>query len=150
MSGRFAFIPFTIGRAIPMPELAALQEKLHWIALSYITDEKVVPCCAAALQKAGKACCDNRQQAFSCFGRSCVRTAFFIHERPQKQSASCIRRTFSHREYYFLILFNAAFSCWIMAGGTALPACFSRDCSGIFAIWRCTASGIWIFFATSP
>jgi len=22
----------------------------------------------------------------------------------------------------FLILFNAAFSCWIMAGGTALPA----------------------------
>ena len=34
-------MPFTIGRAIPMPELAALQEKLHWIALSCITDEKM-------------------------------------------------------------------------------------------------------------
>ena len=37
--------------------------------------------CAVALRNAGKACCDNQQQAFSCFGCSWVESTKFTFQR---------------------------------------------------------------------
>ena len=37
--------------------------------------------CAITYQNAGKACCDNRQQAFSCFGGKCAEPIKFTFHR---------------------------------------------------------------------
>ena len=37
--------------------------------------------CAVAPQNAEKACCDNQQQAFSCFGRNCAEPTKFTFQR---------------------------------------------------------------------
>ncbi len=65
--------------------------------------------CAVALRNAGKACCDNQQQAFSCFGCSWVESTKFTFQR---QSILPCRSspTTATRRLFDLILHDPALS----------------------------------------
>ena len=65
-------------RSVTAPFGHRLSDELSEIILDYLHFDHY---CAEELQNTEKACCDNRQRAFSCFGRNCAEPTNFTFQR---------------------------------------------------------------------